>query len=377
MSGSAGLTPAPAFPAEIDPADWPELSYRLSLTDGLPTFPPSRDVVDALVAGSGRAPDDVVGVIPPSGRTATVLEVAANAAMAGCLPEHLPVVVAALEAMQEPRFNLAGVVATTHPCWPLVIVSGAAVQRLGMASAESVMSGGGVRANVAIGRAVKLVIWNVGGGRPREPVQEILGHPGRLSYCIAESPATPWPALHDARGVPAPHGAVTVFACEAPQITNPWGFSTSDNPRIGEQWLSTVAEQMCTRGNNNTHTMGELLVAFTPSMARILAQQGWTRESIQEHLWQVARRRLGDIRLKVDGTPAVDAASRYEWWPDWVDQSDPETRVPVTWSPGDIHVIVTGADSIPSSAVFPSWGNLGGFAVTRALPEPLTAKEIS
>ena len=177
---SAG-TQLPAFPVEIDAADWPELSYRLGLTDGLPTFPPSRDVVERLVAGSGRPADDVVGVMPPSGRTATVLDVAANAAMAGCLPEHLPAVLAALEAMQEPRFNLAGVVATTHPCWPLVIVSGSAVQRLGMATAESVMSGGGVRANVAIGRAVKLVIWNVGGGRPREPVQEIFGHPGRLA----------------------------------------------------------------------------------------------------------------------------------------------------------------------------------------------------
>ncbi len=370
----------PVLPADIDPADWPELSYRLGLTDGLPTFPPSREVVAALVDGSGRQASDLVGAIPPSGRIATVQDVAANAAMAGCLPEHLPVVLAAVDAMQEPRFNLAGVVATTHPCWPLVIVSGSAVGRLGMATAESVMSGGGVRANVTIGRAVKLVIWNVGGGRPREPVQEILGHPGRLSYCIAETPASagsPWPALHDARGVPAPHGAVTVFACEAPQIVNPWGFTTSDNPRIGEQWLGSIADQMATRGNNNMHTMGEMLVAFTPSMARTLAQQGWTRESVQQRLWETARRRLGDIKLNVDGTPATGPASRYDWWPGWIDQTDPETRVPVTWSPGDIHVIVTGADSIPSSAVFPSWGHLGGFAVTRALPEPTGTAEAS
>ena len=113
-----------ALPGRIELAEWPELSYRLGLTDGLPTFPPTSDAVDRLVAGSGRPADEVVGTIPPRGAEATVEAVAANAVMAGCLPEHLPVVLAALDAMLEERFNLAGVQATTHPCWPLVIVSG-------------------------------------------------------------------------------------------------------------------------------------------------------------------------------------------------------------------------------------------------------------
>ena len=120
---------------------------------------------------------------------------------------------------------------------------------------------------------------------------------------------------------------MTVFACEAPQITNPWGFSTPTTRASASSGSAPSRIRCATRGNNNTHTMGEMLVAFTPSMARTLAQQGWTREGVQTRLWETARRRLGDIRLKVDGTPAVDAASRYDWWPDWVDQSDPETRV--------------------------------------------------
>lgn len=359
-----------ALPAVIDAEDWPELSYQYGLTDGLPTFPPRREVVERSVQAAGMSGDSSVGPMPPSGRVASVRDVAANAAMAGCLPEHMPAVLAALAAMLEPRFNLAGVVATTHPCWPLVIVSGSAVDRLGMATAESVFSGGGCRANVAIGRAVNLVLWNVGGGRPRQPVQEIFGHPGRLAYCVAESQSSPWPAFHEARGVSAPHGAVTVFACEAPQIGNPWGFTTTDNPVLGEQWLGMVADHMTTRGNNNTHTMGEMLVAFTPSMARTLAEQGWSRERIQQHLWLIARWRLGEIRLAADGSPAIDDKSRYEWWPDWVDQTDARSRVPTTWSPNDIHILVTGADSIPSSAIMPSWGHLGGFAITRALPDP-------
>ena len=362
------------LPTSIEPAEWPELSYRLGLTDGLPTFPPVREVVEALVDGSGRPGDAKVGTIPPSGRVATVEAVAANAAMAGCLPEHMPVVLLAIEAMLTPRFNLAGVVTTTHPCWPLVIVSGQAVLELGMETRESIFSGGGARANLAIGRAVRLVLWNLGGGRPREPVQEIMGHPGRLAYCIAEEPTnTPWQPLHTARldagprpSLPSESG-VTVFACEAPQIANFWGIATPDDTPVAERWLELVADQMSARGNSNTHTLGEMLVVFSPAAARTLYREGWSRARVQAFLWQTARRRLGDIRVQPDGSPAVSRDDHYDWWPSWIDQSDPETRVPVTTAPGDIHLVVSGADSIPCAAVCPSWGHLGGFAETRAL----------
>lgn len=352
------------LPEQIDAAEWPELSYRLGLTDGLPTFPPEEGVVERLVAGSGRAADDLIGEVPPRGQPATVRTVAANAAMAGCLPEHMPVVITALEALLEPRFNLRGVVCTTHPNWPLVIVSGPAVAALGMETRESVFNGGGARANLAIGRAIRLITWNVGGAYPRRPVQEVLGHPGRMAYCIAEETEnSPWPALHEARGVLAPHGAVTVFGCEAPQVV--LGFGTSGSGRI---MLEQMADQMRARGNSNVHTMGEILVGFNPPQARSLAEQGWTRQSVQEFLWEHARRRLGDIRQNRDGTPAVAPTDAYYWWPDWVDQTNPDEEIPVATAPGDIHVIVTGGDSLAYGFVCPSWGALGGFAVTRALP---------
>lgn len=357
-----------ALPTNIDASEWPELSYRLGLTDGLPTFPPERAVVDALVAGSGRPRDQVIGEIPPRRHAATVEAVAANAAMAGCRPDHMPVVLLALEAMLEPRFNLAGVVTTTHPCWPLVLVSGPIVHALGMATGESVWNGGGARANLAIGRAIRLVLWNLGGAHPREPVQEIMGHPGRMAFCLPEEPDNaPWPRFHEGRGLARDESAVTVFACESPQIANLWGVATPDEGRVGERWLELVADQMCARGNSNTHTMGEILVVFSPSMARRLADEGFTRARVQAFLWQHARRRLGDIRVEADGRPAISEKARYEWWPDWVDQEDPETRVPVTAAPEAIHVVVSGADSIPCASVCPSWGHLGGFAITRSL----------
>ncbi|MCB0994555.1 MAG: hypothetical protein KDB21_05670 [Acidimicrobiales bacterium] len=359
------MSVAAEFPSEIDPLDWPELSYRLGLTDGLPTFPPEQRLVDRLVAGSQRAPDDVICAVPPSGRLATVSAIAANAAMAGCLPDHLPVVVAALEAMAEPGFNLAGLVVTTHPAWPLVIVSGPVVERLGMATGESLFSGGGGRANLAIGRALRLVTWNIGAARPRSPVQEVLGHPGRMSYCIAERrDATPWPPLHERRGLAPESSAVTVFGCDAPQAVIAVGTSMR-----AELMLEQIADQMRAAGNSNTHTMGEMLVVLAPEWARLLDHQGWGPQRCQEYLYERARRRLGDIRRRADGSAAVGDRDLSPWWPEWIDQDDPDSLVPVTSGPEAIHLMVAGGDSVTFAAVCPGWGIYGGHAVTREVAE--------
>ncbi|WP_419846179.1 hypothetical protein [Candidatus Poriferisocius sp.] len=333
--------------------EWVELAHAEGLTDGLPVYPPTRVAVDALVAASGRDPGQLLGAIPPRGGAATVEVAAANAVMAGCRPEHFEVVLTAVEAMLEDRFNLRGVVTTTHPCWPLVIVSGPAVERLAMAHTESVFSGGGAHANAAIGRAVKLLLWNAGGATPGEPVKEVFGHPGRYAFCVAESPASPWPPLHQARGVDAASG-ITVFACESPTSVAMWG---ADDTPVNR--LAQLADAMAIKGCNNTHTMGETLVVLTPNEARHLAENGYDRAAVQEQLWQQARRRVGDLL-----SPGVPP---YAWWPDWVDADDPDTLVPVTERPEDIHVMVTGAESIPWMAVCAGWGNLGGYAVSRAL----------
>lgn len=346
--------------------DWPELSYRLRLTDGLPTFPPTRARVEAMIERSGRAGSELVGAVPPADRVATVETVAANAVMAGALPEHLPVVLAAVEAMLDERFNLRGVQCTTHGCAPLVVVSGPCVERLRIATAESVFSGGGSRASLAIGRAVRLVLWNVGGAYPGEPVKEVFGHPGRLAACVGElgdreaSTGSPWPTLAAARGLPVDRDAVTVFACEAPQSVAFWG--APDDPRVR---LDRVADVMRALGNNNTHTMGECLVAFSPSEARHLTACGLSRSDVQQVLFALARRRLDELRPRGPLRPDDDPVWFYEWWPEWVDQTRDDTLVPVVAEPGAIHVIVTGADSIPWAAVCPGWGHLGGFAVTR------------
>lgn len=353
----------PPMPSELaDLASWPELSYELGLTDGLPVHPPLASVVAELVEGSGRPADELVGVMPPRDGSATIEAIAANAAMAGARPEHMPVIVAALEAMLDPAHNLRGVVVTTHACWPLVIVSGSTVEDLDMSTSESVFSGGGKRSSTAIGRAVRLVLWNVGGASPGEPVKEVFGHPGRFGYCIAEAPDQPWEPFHRSRGLDT-DGGVTVFACESPHSVAMWG--CDDRPSIR---LAQAADAMAIRGSNNTHTMGEVLVVVTPAEARHLASQGYERADVQQELFTLARRRIGDIRPLGPGRPDASAEHWYSWWPDWVDQSNDDTLVPVVARPEDIHVVVAGADSIPWMAVCPGWGHLGGFAVSRPLP---------
>lgn len=365
------MTSEATFPAVLDDLGmWVELSYELGCTDGLPVHPPLRDVVDALVAGTGRDRDEVIAVIPPREGCATVEVIAANAAMAGARPEHMPVIVAALDAMGAPEHNLRGVAVTTHPAWPLVIVSGDEVERLGLATTESVFSGGGNRANVAIGRTIKLVVWNVGAALPGEPVKEVFGHPGRLGgYCIAETSESPWEPIHRARGLDAASG-VTVFACESPHSVAMWGCDDEPEHRLGQ-----AADALTIRGSNNTHTMGEVLVVMSPSEARHLAEHGYSRHDVQRTLFQLARRRIGDIRPRGPLRPDNSPEHFSTFWPDWVDQSDDDTLVPVVASPEAIHVVVAGADSIPWMAVCPGWGHLGGFAVTRPLPSPVPMTE--
>lgn len=353
-----------ALPASIDDlADWPELSYALGLTDGLPVHPPLRRTVDRLIAGSGLAADTVIGLIPPRDGVATVEVIAANAAMAGALPEHMPVICTAVRAMCQPSFNLRGVVNTTHSCWPLVIVSGPVAEALGMATAECVFSGGGSRASLAIGRTIKLLIWNAGGAFPGEPVKEVFGHPGRLAWAIAESSNTPWEPLHAARGVTTPSG-VTVYACESPLLVSMWGLD--DDPATR---LEAIADVMRHRGSNNTHTMGQMLVCLSPSEARHLAACGWSRRDVQQHLYERARRPIAELRPRGPLRPDNSPEHWYTWWPEWVDQSRDDTLVPVVDDADSIHVIVLGADSIPFAAVCHGWGHLGGYAITEPLEE--------
>ncbi|MBI3964568.1 MAG: hypothetical protein HY329_02950 [Chloroflexi bacterium] len=343
------------------PADWLDFDdfdaaiehcYASGWTDGLPILLPTEKRVRQILDAVPRDPLEVVGIVPPGRGIATVEKIAINAAMAGCLPQHFPVVLAAVEAMLEPIFNLNGVQATTHMCSPLVVVSGPAVRELDFNAGGNTF-GGGSRANAGVGRAVRLVMWNVGGGKPGINDKATFGSPAKFAYCIAENPDTcPWEPLHVERGIAATDSAVTVFACESPHNISDY---QNDTPA---GVLGVIADALSTASNNVMDHGGEVLVALGQEHARIVASQGLSRADARRLLWELARRPLGDLFRVRRGL--------LREWPDWIDKNDLGTRVPVVDDPANITLTVAGGPG-PHSVCCPGWGHYGGFAVSRKI----------
>src|SRR6478609_10049417 len=194
-----------------------EALFDRGWTDGLPVVPPTEARVLRMLEGTTRDAQDMVAVVPPDLVECTVEKVAINAVMAGCKPEYLPVVIAALEAACTDTFNMHGLLATTMPVGPVMIVNGPVRQRIGMNSGINVL-GQGNRANSTIGRALQLVIRNVGGGRPGGVDRAAQGNPGKLSFCFPEDEeGSPWEPLHVERGFAPDASTVTIFPGEGPR----------------------------------------------------------------------------------------------------------------------------------------------------------------
>jgi len=194
-----------------------EALFDRGFTDGLPVVPPTPERVMRMLAGTTRAPDEVVAIVPPDLVEVTVEKVAVNAVMAGCRPEYMPWVLAALEAVCTDEYNIHGVLATTMPVGPVIIANGPGTRAIGMNSGGNAL-GQGNRANLTIGRAVQLVIRNVGGGRPGEVDRATHGNPGKISFCFAERESdSPFEPLAESRGFAPGTDAVTLFAGEGPR----------------------------------------------------------------------------------------------------------------------------------------------------------------
>lgn len=344
------------FRAEaIDVADYHaavELFFERGWTDGLAIVPPTEELVERMVRASGRRPEEEIGEIPPAQGIATIEKLAINSVMAGCRPAYFPIVLAAVEAMLEPEHNLNGVQTTTHSCVPLVIVHGPIAQQLGFNAGDGVF-GSGFRANGTVGRAIRLILWNLGGNIPGEVDKSTQAHPGKWSYCIAEhEAASPWEPFPVERGIPTGSNAVTVFSCEAPHSVLCYG--------TVKQMLTSLVSALSSLGSNNVHAMGESLVVLNPWQARQFEAEGWSKVEIRVYLWEHVRARLAQIK-------AVDALGiAGQFWPKWVEQDNDDYPVPIAARPRDIHIMVAGGDTY-FAAVCPGWGGLGGFAVTREI----------
>lgn len=300
-------------------------------TDGLPVIPPTPERVEAALAAAGVPPGLVLGAIPERRRTVTAEKVAVNAVMAGCRPDYLPVVVAAVRAMLDPAFGLHGPAASTAGVAPLVVVNGPYAREIGVNGGQNVF-GPGHRANATIGRAVRLVLHNVCG---HVFDKGTLGHPGRYTYCIGEIEDGRLDPLHVERGFDRDESAVTVMAAEAPnQVSN----HVSTTP---EGILATLADRMRALGSANVGGQQEMLVVLCPEHAATIAAAGWTKRDVRERLWRTAVRTRGD--LKAGGVLPPDAPG---------DDAEIVRAVP---TPDDLLVVVAGGDAGRFSAVLPGW----------------------
>jgi hypothetical protein len=315
-------------------------------TDGLPVIPPARAFVEEMMATTSADPQTVVAMLDPAGAAATVEAVAANAVMAGCRPEYFPYVLAAVEAVANPRFNLRGNLCSTHISHPLVIINGPSRDRHGV-NYRGNCFGQGFRANATIGRALNLSLVNIAGAIPQVVDRAIFGHPGKFSYCIGENEeASPWDPLHVTMGLLPNDDAVTVYAAEPPHSIIGLCFQ---NP---QELLDICADSMAQAGLTHYYVGGDVLLIFGPAHAQILADARWTRADVQTYLHERTRKPIS--LLKLGGIWGREVEQNR--WPKWVNRADDSAQAPLVREPHDLKLLVAGGPGAGSSAFVPGWG---------------------
>lgn len=322
-------------------------------SDGLPIVPPTPERVDQMLAWTDLDRDVEIGTMPPRQGIVTVEKLAVNAVMAGCRPEYFPVVVAATEAMLDERFNLRAVQCTTHPCAPLLILNGPIARELDVNSRYNAF-GPGWRANATIGRAIRLILQNVGGGTPGVLDRATQGQPAKYSYCIAEDELdNPWSPLHVERGFDRATSTVTVCGAENPHNLNDHVSTASRGI------LTTIASSMASMGSNNAYLYGEPILALGPEHAAILARDGLSKDDIRSDLWQHAR--IPREQWESGGMIGMSSIA--------VDEFPGEPALPMFFAPADLMIVVVGGAG-RHSCWMPTFG-----AASKSVTRPIALKD--
>lgn len=332
-----------------------EALHDRGVTDGLPVVPPTPERVVAMLEHTSRDPQDLVGIVPPYGGEATVEKVAINAVLAGCPPEALPVVLAAVEAACAEEFAWHGLIATTHPAGPTVIVSGPYADEIGMNSAGNCL-GQGSRPNATIGRALQLVGRNLGGGLPQREDRAAHGQAGKFTSCFAErlDATCPWIPLAVDQGLGPVETGVTVMATEAPRIV------VDQLARDPDGLCASLAPALESVAHPKQRLAWDALLLVGPEHGRIFAQAGWDRARVRERLHELTHSPAADLVRGAGGSPeGID--------PKWV--TDPAMPVAKFAAPERIMLAYAGGDAGLFSMVFGSWaaGEIGSAPVTRSV----------
>jgi hypothetical protein len=274
---------ARTFQVEDAPAAIAALFYERGWTDGLPILPPTESAMSEMLQYTDREPDEVLAVLPPRQGEATVERIAINAIMAGCLPAYFPIVLAAVQAVADPGFNLDAIQATTHPVAPLLVVNGPIARELEINSGYNAF-GQGSRANATIGRALRLILMNVGGGLPGTGDRATQGSPAKFSYCIAENEEqNPWEPYAVEHGYPREVSTVTAFGAEGPHNIQDHYSTTARGV------LLVIAGAMGQAGSNNLLRHGFPLLTLGPEHAATIARDGYSKQDVKRFLFEHAR----------------------------------------------------------------------------------------
>ena len=329
-----------------DPAAVQEFFHQRGWTDGLPVVPPTTEAVQACLDWVLMPPSQLIGIEPVRSRAITAEKLAINAVMAGCLPMHFPVVVAAFTAMLREPFLLHGATASTGGCAILLVVNGPIRRELGMGGTFNAL-GGGERAGSVIGRALRLALRNLMDVRPGDIDRSTLGHPGKLSYCVAEDEeGTPWLPLADERGAPAHASSVTVMAAGAPrQFMNEW----TTRP---EEILDTAVAEIRANMRHYSIWPGNYALVLPPQLRAHFDAAKWTKADVRAYVFEHARVRRDEWASVGKGSVVGDRGER---------------EYAALRTPDDLLVVAAGGPAGGFGAVIPSWYGSKSSAVTLAI----------
>ena len=328
--------------APSDSDDFSRFCHSRKWGDGLPLVPPTAERVEHMLQHAGRAPDEAVATMAPAYGTATVENIAINAVLAGCYPEYLPLIIAAVEAMAVPRFNLQAIQATTHPVAVWLIVNGPVARHLKINSGGNCL-GSGAWANATLGRALRLILQNVGGAQPGEMDRATHGQPGKYTFCCAENETeNPWQPLVAERGFAPGCSTVTVVGAAGTWNMNSHAKDAADLLRV-------VADTMTFPASNDYIYGGEPWLVLSPEHAQILQRDGLSKIDVKHRLWELSK--MPAHRLAAKDYQRAQHSRRSE-----LGEIGDGSLLPISVTPDDIGIIVAGGPGTHSVYV-PTFGN--------------------
>ena len=272
-----------------------EVCFERGWSDGLPLVPPTPLRVTRMLSSTDRSADEIVGSVPPDNRPCTIEKIAINAVMAGCKPDYLQVVIAALRAALKDEFCMHGLLCTTYFSTPVMIVNGPITKQIGMNSGVNAL-GQGNRANATIGRALQLIVRNVGGGIPGGIDRATLGNPGKYTFCFCEDESdAEWPSLSMDRGYTREDSVVNLFAGSGVQ---PFVDQQSRHP---ESLVKNLANSLRSVANTRSFGMADAIIVISPEHRRVLREGGWTKPNLKQALYDELKTPGADIIRGKDG----------------------------------------------------------------------------